>query len=146
MGTRKPAFMSHVFRLALLELQQAVALGCKPRFIAWRLRRLVLGESQRAPKEFWSRRACQCYRPAHEPPLKRLCAVLVWFVRHTTNNHPSKVGALSGVMVSKPDKQTLTSEFESYWVPHSSSLVPHLSKKLSKLRPAWQDWLLMALS
>ena len=36
-------------------------------------------------------------------------------------------------MVSKLDKQTYTSAFESYWVPHSYNLVPHVSKKLSKL-------------
>ena len=37
-----------------------------------------------------------------------------------------------GVMVSKLDLQTYTSEFESHWVPLSCGLVPHLSKKLSK--------------
>ena len=43
-------------------------------------------------------------------------------------------GASGGVMVSKLDKQTYTSEFESHWVPLSYGLVPHLSKKkLSKL-------------
>ena len=36
------------------------------------------------------------------------------------------------VMVSRFDNQTLTSEFESYWVPRSYGLVPHLSKKLGK--------------
>ena len=36
-------------------------------------------------------------------------------------------------MVSKLDEQTYTSEFESHWVPLSYGLVPHLSKKLSKL-------------
>ena len=36
-------------------------------------------------------------------------------------------------MVSKLDSQTYTSEFESHWVPLSYGLVPHLSKKLSKL-------------
>ena len=35
-------------------------------------------------------------------------------------------------MVSKLDKQTYTSEFESHWVPLSYGLVPHLSKKLRK--------------
>ena len=34
------------------------------------------------------------------------------------------------VMVGKLDKQTCKSEFESYWVPHSLGLVPHLSKNL----------------
>ena len=42
------------------------------------------------------------------------------------------LGASGGVMVSKLDKQTYTSEFESHWVPLSYGLVPHLSKKLSK--------------
>ena len=36
-------------------------------------------------------------------------------------------------MVSKLDQQTYTSESESHWVPFSYCLVPHLSKKLSKL-------------
>ena len=34
---------------------------------------------------------------------------------------------------SKLDKQTYTSEFESHWVPHSFSLVPHRSKEVCKL-------------
>ena len=42
---------------------------------------------------------------------------------------------LGGVMVSKMDKQAFTSELDSHWVPHSFGLVPHLSKKLSKLLP-----------
>ena len=49
-------------------------------------------------------------------------------------NYKSFVGALSWVMVGKLDKQTYTSEFESHKVPPSDSLVPHLSKKLSKLQ------------
>ena len=36
-------------------------------------------------------------------------------------------------MVSKLDEQIFMNEFESHWVPHSHSLVPYLSKKLSKL-------------
>ena len=44
----------------------------------------------------------------------------------------SKLGASGGVMVSKLDLQTYTSEFESHLVPLSYGLVPHLSKKLSK--------------
>ena len=32
------------------------------------------------------------------------------------------------------DQQTFTSEFESHWVVHSCDLVPHQSKKLSKLK------------
>ena len=46
------------------------------------------------------------------------------------------VGASGSVIVSKLDLQTYTSEFESHWVPHSYGLVPHLSKKLSKLSPS----------
>ncbi len=46
---------------------------------------------------------------------------------------PTVLGTSSGVMVSKLDWQTYTSEFESHWVPHSYGLVLHLSKKLSKL-------------
>ena len=42
-------------------------------------------------------------------------------------------GAFGGVMVRKLDKETFTTEFESYWVPHSYSLLPHLSKKLRNL-------------
>ena len=37
-------------------------------------------------------------------------------------------------MVGKHDLQTYTSEFESHWVPFSYGLVPHLSKKPSKLQ------------
>ena len=44
----------------------------------------------------------------------------------------SGLGALGGVMVSKLDYQSFTSEFDSHWVPHSYGLVPHLNKKLSK--------------
>ena len=48
-------------------------------------------------------------------------------------------GASGSVTVSKLDLQTYTSEFESHWVPHSYGLVPHLSKKLSKLPPYSYD-------
>ena len=41
-------------------------------------------------------------------------------------------GTLGGVMVSKLNKQTFTSEFESHWAPHSVGLVPHRSKKLGR--------------
>ena len=37
------------------------------------------------------------------------------------------------VTVSKRDKQTYTSEFESHWVPHSLGLVPNRSNELRKL-------------
>ena len=40
----------------------------------------------------------------------------------------------SGVMVSKLDFQTFTSEFESHCIPHSFDLVPYRSKKLRKLQ------------
>ena len=43
------------------------------------------------------------------------------------------LATLSGVMVSKLDEQTFTSEFDFHQVLHSYSLVPHLSEKLSKL-------------
>ena len=36
-------------------------------------------------------------------------------------------------MVSKPDEQTFTSEFDFYEVSHSYGFVPLLSKKLSEL-------------
>ena len=42
-------------------------------------------------------------------------------------------GTSGGVTVSKLEKQTYTSEFESHWVPHSFGLVPHRSKGLCKL-------------
>ena len=38
-----------------------------------------------------------------------------------------------GVIVSKIDDQTYTTEFEFHWVLHSYGLVLHLSKKQSKL-------------
>ena len=43
------------------------------------------------------------------------------------------VGTPGGVMVSKLDKQTFMSEFDSHWVSHSYDVVPHQRKKLSKL-------------
>ena len=43
------------------------------------------------------------------------------------------MGTSGGVMVGNLVKQTYTSEFESHWVPHTNGLVPHLSKRLSKL-------------
>ena len=42
-------------------------------------------------------------------------------------------GTSGGVMVSKLDSQTYTSEFESHWVPHSFGLVLNRSKDLRKL-------------
>ena len=47
--------------------------------------------------------------------------------------HIWRKGTSDVVMVCNLDKQTYTSEFESHWVSHSYGLVPHLSKKLSKL-------------
>ena len=44
------------------------------------------------------------------------------------------LGVSGGVMVSKLDKLTFMSEFKSHWVLHLYGLVPHLSKKLSKLQ------------
>ena len=46
-----------------------------------------------------------------------------------------RIDASGGLMDSKLDQQTYTTEFESHWVPLSYGLVPHLSKKLSKLPP-----------
>ena len=43
------------------------------------------------------------------------------------------MGASDGEMVSKLDKQTLTSEFESHCVSHLYGFVPHLSKMYCKL-------------
>ena len=40
-----------------------------------------------------------------------------------------------GVMVSKVDLQTYTSEFETHWVPHPFGLVPNRSKELRRLLP-----------
>ena len=37
-------------------------------------------------------------------------------------------------MVSKIDMSKPMSEFESHWVSHLYSLVPHISKKISKLQ------------
>ena len=53
----------------------------------------------------------------------------------STQPPPCLKGASGGIMVSKLDKQTCMSEFESHWVPLSYGLVPHLSKMLSKLQP-----------
>ena len=43
-------------------------------------------------------------------------------------------GTSGGVMVSKLDKQTFTSEFNSYWVLLSYSLQSRLSKKINELQ------------
>ena len=43
------------------------------------------------------------------------------------------LGTSGGVMVSKLDSQTYTSEFESHWVPHSFGLVLNRSKDLRNL-------------
>ena len=37
-----------------------------------------------------------------------------------------KLGVSVGVMVSKLDQQTFTSDFKSHWVSHSNGLVPYL--------------------
>ena len=39
-----------------------------------------------------------------------------------------KQGTSGSEIVTKLDKQTITSKFESHWMPHSYVLVPHLSK------------------
>ena len=39
------------------------------------------------------------------------------------------MSASGGIMVTKIDLQTYTSEFESQWVLHSYNLAPHLIKK-----------------
>ena len=44
-----------------------------------------------------------------------------------------KEGTSGCVTVSKRDKQTCKSEFESHWVSYSFGLVPHRSKELRKL-------------
>ena len=49
------------------------------------------------------------------------------------NFYEPHLSTLGTVMVGRLDKQTWKSEFVSYWVSHSFGLVPHLSKKLSKL-------------
>ena len=47
------------------------------------------------------------------------------------------LGTSGGVTVSKLDKQTYTSEFESHRAPHSFGLVPPRSKGLCKLLTGW---------
>ena len=47
---------------------------------------------------------------------------------------PWFLGALADVMISKQKLQIFTSEFEAHWVSNSYGFVPHLNKKLSKLR------------
>ena len=63
-----------------------------------------------------------------------------WLIGHKTNPNQTKeyyyslkLGTSGGVMVSKLDSQTYTSEFESHWVPHSFGLVLNRSKDLRKL-------------
>ena len=57
-------------------------------------------------------------------------------MRATGHMRPDE-GAFGGVMVSKLDLQTYTSEFKFHWVPLSYGLVPHRSKMLSKLPHAY---------
>ena len=52
-----------------------------------------------------------------------------WFGGKLVKYYQLRQGASGGIMVSKLDKQTFKSEFESHWVPYSYGLVPHLSKK-----------------
>ena len=48
-------------------------------------------------------------------------------VNHTILIYFLKRGISGGVMVNKLDSQTITSEFESHWVPHLYGFVPHLN-------------------
>ncbi len=61
--------------------------------------------------------------------LKKLNFILIKDLR---GQHEHE-GTSDSVMVCKLDKQTFTSQVKSHWVPHSYSIVPHPSKKLSKL-------------
>ena len=49
--------------------------------------------------------------------------------RHDLSMINHNMGASGGIMVGKLDYNTSMTEFESYLVPHSLGLVPHLSKK-----------------
>ena len=61
-----------------------------------------------------------------------VCLFFVWrFIKRCTCRDTR--GTSGGVMVSKLDSQTYTSEFESHWVPHSFGLVLNRSKDLRKL-------------
>ena len=42
------------------------------------------------------------------------------------------MGTTNVIIDSKLDEQTFTNDLESYWLPHSFGLDPHLSKKTSK--------------
>ena len=61
-----------------------------------------------------------------------------------STQQPNLIGRTSdGVMVSKLDWQTFTSEFESHKMPHSYDLVPYISKKLCILLQwnlIWATW------
>ena len=58
----------------------------------------------------------------------------IWASRFVNYYTVDILGTSGGVMVGKLDKKTYTNEFESHWVPHLYGLVPHLCKKLNKLR------------
>ena len=52
---------------------QALTFFGGARFIAWRLRRLFLGECRLGPRHFWNCCAFLGYGPAPDPPKKALC-------------------------------------------------------------------------
>ena len=62
-------------------------------------------------------------------PFPVLCSD--WFIFRGLRNED--LDASGGVVVSKLYKKSYTSESETHWVRHSYGLVPHLSKKISKL-------------
>ena len=69
---------------------------------------------------------------ADEARVSHVLSHVVWWKKTFIYIYIYK-GTLGGLMVSRLDKQTFSSEFDSHWVPHSCVLKPHLSKKLKKL-------------
>ena len=58
-----------------------------------------------------------------------------------TIDYPGQKDTSGGIMVSKLDQQTFTSEFEFHWVPYSFGLVPHQNKKLRQFQlPVKKLW------
>ena len=55
-------------------------------------------------------------------------------------------GTSGGVMFSKVDQQTYTSEFDSHWVPNSCGLVLHLSKSLVNYHCVIMQFMMIMLS
>ena len=67
--------------------------------------------------------------------------LLAWFVRSEDEQDIfSTSGTSGGVMVSKLDKQTFTSEFESHWVPYPYHLMPASQQKKKNLSQLWYVW------